>query len=206
MLPRWFEWARSLQSIAQIGLAYTQNPFDVERYQAVLKVATEILAAHTELGFERLEGLFNGEEGYATPKVDVRGAAFQNDRILLVREISDGGRWTLPGGWADVTDTPSEAVIREIWEESGFEARVVKLAMLYDRNRRGHPPIYFSAYKLFFLCELTGGAATASIETSEVGFFPVGDLPELSIARVTPAEIQTLYAHHRNPALPTDFD
>lgn len=206
MEPRWLKWGRSLQSIAQNGLTYTQNPFDVERFEAIRQIAAEMLASYSELDVQQVEDLFAGETGYATPKIDVRGAVIHDNKILLVRELLDGGRWTLPGGWADVTDSPAEAVIREIREESGYEARPLKLAAVYDRNRRGHPFFYFSIYKLFFLCELIGGEATQSIETGGVEFFAEDDLPELSISRVTPAEIHTMFVHYRNIHLPTEYD
>lgn len=206
METRWLEWGRALQIIAQNGLAYSKNAFDIQRFEAVRAIAAEILAAHTGAEASPLLDLFSKEEGYATPKIDVRGAVFKENRILLVQELLDNGRWTLPGGWADVTDTPSAAVEREIREESGYEARAVKLAMLYDRGSRGHPPMYFSVYKLFFLCEITGGAPASSIETGEIAFFREDDLPELSLGRVTPEEIHTLFEHYRKPDIPTEFD
>ena len=206
MEPRWLEWGRALQTIAQNGLAYSTNVFDIERFEAVREIAADILSTYAGVSEERLSELFGNEAGYATPKVDVRGAVFQGDTILLVRELLDQGRWTLPGGWADVSDLPSEAVLREIREEFGFEARVLKLAAVYDRRKHGHPPFYFTIYKLFFLCEITGGAPTESIETGGVGFFREDDLPELSIGRVTPEEIHLLFDHYRNPGLPTAFD
>jgi ADP-ribose pyrophosphatase YjhB (NUDIX family) len=206
MEPKWLEWGRALQTHAQNGLAYSKNPFDIERFQAIQNIAAEILAAYSSMEPGEMMNIFAGEEGYATPKVDVRGAVFVGDTILLVRELLDNGRWTLPGGWAEVTDTPSQAVIREIREESGYEARPVKLVAVYDRNRHGHPYFYFSIYKLFFLCEITGGAPANSLETGGVGFFREDDLPELSIGRVTPEEIHTLFQHYRHPELPTEFD
>lgn len=206
MDPRWLEWGRALQTIAQNGLAYSLNVFDIDRFEQIRRIAAEILAEHSEMDPGPLLNLFSGETGYATPKVDVRGAVFKDDRILLVRELLDNGRWTLPGGWADVTDTPSEAVEREIREESGYEARAVKLVALYDRTRRGHPYMYFSTYKLFFLCELTGGAAATSIETGGAEFFRADELPELSLGRVLPDEIHTLFNHYYHPDLPTEFD
>ncbi len=206
MEPKWLEWGQALQSIAQNGLAYSKNPYDLERFEAIRALASEILAAYTGMEAGPLLDLFAHEEGYATPKVDVRGALFKDEAILLVKEIQDGLRWTLPGGWADVTDTPSQAVLREIREESGYEARAVKLAAVYDRNSRGHPPMYFSVYKLFFLCEITGGAPSTSMETGGVEFFHEDALPELSLGRVTPQEIHMLFEHYRNPGLPTEFD
>lgn len=206
MLPKWLEWGRALQTIAQNGLAYAQNPFDIERYQAMRALSAEILATYSGMEPGPLLDLFSSEKGYATPKVDVRGAVIQDNKILMVKELLDHGRWTLPGGWADVTDTPRQAVEREIREESGFEAQAVKLAMVYDRTTRGHPPMYFSCYKFFFLCEITGGAAAESIETGGVAFFGEDELPELSLGRVTPQEIHALFTHHRQPELPTEFD
>ena len=205
--PQWLEWGRALQLIAQNGLAYSQNAFDIERFEQVRRIATEILAQHSNIDSAQIETLFTAEEGYATPKVDVRAALFQGDKILLVREMLDNGRWTLPGGWADMTDSPREAVEREVIEESGYEARAVKLAAVYDRNRRGHPFFYFSIYKLFFICEITGGSPIGpNIETGGVEFFSEDNLPELSISRVTPEEIHMLFAHYRDPSLPTEFD
>jgi len=204
--PNWLRWGRELQSIAQNGLAYCQNLYDIERYEAMRHLAAEMLASQTVGDPAVIEDLFKRETGYATPKVDVRGALFRGDKILLVREIIDQGRWTLPGGWADVSDSPSEAVIREIREETGFEARTLKLAAVYDRNRRGHPYYYFTIYKFFFLCEITGGAPIVSYETGGVDFFSVDQLPELSLSRVTPDEIQMLFEHLKHPEFLTEFD
>lgn len=204
--PKWLEWGRALQIIAQNGLAYSKNPFDIERFEQVRQIAVEILADHSEPETDTLANLFAHESGYATPKIDVRGAVIQDNRILLVRELLDGGRWTLPGGWADVADAPSAAVLREIREESGYEARVEKLAAVYDRRQHGHPPFYFAIYKLFFLCTLTGGSPTTSIETGGAEFFAETDLPELSLGRVTPDEIHMLFKHYQQPGLPTEFD
>src|SRR5262245_42148027 len=146
--PRWLEWARELQSIAQAGLTYAKDPFDVERYQAVRRLAAEMLAAQTGEDADRIHDLFVGEYGHPTPKVDVRGAVFQDDTILLVKERVDGG-WTLPGGWADVNESPAEAVVREVFEESGYQTRAVKLLALYDRRKHEHPPHPWHIYKVF---------------------------------------------------------
>ncbi|MEB3359265.1 MAG: NUDIX hydrolase [Synechococcales bacterium] len=207
MEPNWLRWAQELQAIAQTGLHFSKdNPFDIARYQRLREIAAEMMAVQGSLDAPALLELLHREEGYATPKVDVRGAVFQQGRILMVKEISDG-RWTLPGGWADVGDAPREAVVREIWEESGYEARPVKLLAVYDRSKHPHQPFLpFHIYKLFIQCELTGGQAQTSIETSDVGFFAEDELPELSISRITEAQIHRLFEHYRNPDLPTDFD
>lgn len=205
MESRWLVWVRRLQAIAQNGLLFSQDPFDRERYEQVRSVAAEVLASYTEMDTALIRPLFRAEQGYATPKIDVRGAVFHDNRVLLVREQSDG-LWTLPGGWADVGESPAEAVVREIREESGFETQVCKLVALYDRNKHGHPAMLFHVYKAFFLCDLVGGRAATSHETSAVAFFSREELPPLSTARVTVPQIDRLFAHHTHRALPTEFD
>jgi ADP-ribose pyrophosphatase YjhB (NUDIX family) len=149
--------------------------------------------------------LFRQDVGYGTPRVGVRGACFRGDRVLMVRERADG-RWALPGGWADVNQSASECVTREIREESGFTARAVKLCGVWDRSRHGYPPNPLTIYTMFFLCELTGGAPQPSLETSEVGFFAENELPELSPGRNQAHQVRRMFAHHREPGLPTEFD
>ncbi|MBE9106886.1 NUDIX hydrolase [Nostoc cf. edaphicum LEGE 07299] len=205
MQPKWLEWAQKLQAIAQSGLTYSEGVYDIERYKQLRAIATEIMANYSNVEHSYVLDLFSRELGYATPKVDVRGAIFRDDTILLVKERVDGC-WTLPGGWADVGESPSEAVVKEIYEESGYQARAIKLLAVYDRNKQGHSPLPFYVYKLFFHCELIGGSPSSSIETEEVGFFPEGALPVLSLGRVTPAQITRLFQHYRQPGLPTDFD
>jgi ADP-ribose pyrophosphatase YjhB (NUDIX family) len=205
--PDWLEWAREVQSIAQTGLAYEPNQYDRERYQALEALAARMMAARSDTPAEKIVGLFGAQTGYATPKVDVRGAVFDGGRLLMVRETSDQGRWTLPGGWADVNLTGEENVVREVAEEAGFTVRVRKLASVWDRTRQGHTPQPFSAYKLFFVCEITGGVATVSHETSEVAFFAEHELPaDLSVERTTHAQLVRMFDHLRQPELPTDFD
>jgi ADP-ribose pyrophosphatase YjhB (NUDIX family) len=205
MQPSWLDYARRLQAIAQSGLAYSPNPYDLERYETVREIAAQMMAAISAAPVEPIRFLFAGQSGYATPKVDVRGALFRDDRILLVREREDGG-WTLPGGWADVGESPADATVREVREESGYQTRAVKLLALYDRNRHGHPPIPFHAYKLFFQCELLGGTPAPSSETTAVDWFAADALPALSTSRVTAAQIHRFFEHYRNPGWPTDFD
>lgn len=199
------EWVRKMQAIAQNGLLFTKDPFDRERYLQLQQLATGILHTELDVPLASAREWWAGETGYATPKVDVRGAVFDKARVLLVRERSDG-RWTLPGGWVDVNDAPAAAVEREILEESGFSARAVKLAALVDKNRHPHPPAVHHIYKLLFLCELTGGHATPSAETDAVEFFALTELPELSAGRILKAQIERLYQHQLDRNLPTDFD
>ncbi len=202
---KWLEWVQRLQAIAQTGLTYARDPFDVERYEAVREIAAEIASAQSDADLAHVRDLFAGEMGHATPKVDARAVVFRDDSILLVRERTEG-RWTLPGGWADIGESASEAAVREAYEESGYRTRAVKLLAAYDRNKHPHPPYPFHAYKLFFQCELVSGAPTHSIETDGVGFFHENELPDLSTTRVTAAQITRFFEHLRHPDWPTDFD
>jgi ADP-ribose pyrophosphatase YjhB (NUDIX family) len=206
--PDWLAWAREVQAIAQTGLTFSNDQYDRDRYIALESLAARVMAAQSHADLSAVETLFAAQEGYATPKIDVRGAVFDDSgRILMVREVLDEGRWTLPGGWADVNLTPAENVAKEVLEESGFKVRVRKLAAVWDRTRQGHGPSPFSAFKLFFLCEIIGGAATTSLETSEVAFFAEDALPaDLSAGRVLPHQLRRMFEHFRTPSLPTDFE
>jgi len=205
---RWMEWVRALQAISQTGLHYAQNPYDVQRYREIGTLAAAMLAERTTLDIAEILTLHAAEFGYATPKVDVRGIVFRDDRILLISEIMDAGRWTVPGGWADVNETPAQAVVREVREESGFETRAVKLLAVYDREQQGHvPPFPFHVYKLFFLCRMKSRVAAAQdLETLDVGWFALNELPPLSEGRVLSAQLSLALDHYRDPSLPTAFD
>jgi ADP-ribose pyrophosphatase YjhB (NUDIX family) len=203
--PSWLVTGRELRAIAQIGLTFSQDPFDRQRFERIRELAAALIANGSGEDAVKVLDLFRQDAGYATPKVDVRGAAFRDGRVLMVREVSDGG-WTLPGGWADVNQTAAECVIREIAEESGFLARAVKLAAVHDYRKR-HPPRHVdSIYKMFFICELTGGSASPSNETSEVAFFSRHELPTLSLGRTTVEQIELMFRHAENTELPADFD
>ncbi len=205
MEPNWLTWARKLQAIGQNGLTYSKDPFDIERFEELRELALEILQNYTDSDLPRIRDLFAGEHGHATPKVDVRGVVFNEDAILLVRERADG-KWTLPGGWVDVNESPSESVVREVFEESGYQAKALKLLACYDRNRHPHPPHPYHVYKLFFHCEILGGSPCTSSETDGVDFFKQDAIPELSTGRVTSAQIDRFFEFLRSPDLPTDFD
>jgi ADP-ribose pyrophosphatase YjhB (NUDIX family) len=204
--PQWLSWAKRVQAIAQTGLTFTRDHYDQQRYEELQTIAAEMMAAGSGMPeSEKILGLFRGEEGYATPKVEVRGAVVRDNQILLVRERDDGG-WTIPGGWADVGESPKEMVVREVKEESGFDVVPRKLAAVFDRNKHPHPPKPTHAYKLYFVCDLVGGVATPSFETPEVGFFSLNELPGLSIQRITQYQIEQMFEHAAHPELPTMFD
>jgi ADP-ribose pyrophosphatase YjhB (NUDIX family) len=197
--------ARRLLALSQTGLHFCGEEYDRERYREIADIATHLLAEGAGRTPEELHRSWFVEDGYATPKIDVRGAIFRERQVLLVRERVDG-KWTLPGGWADVNDSPSHAVEKEVEQESGFTARAAKLAAVYDRNLHGHPPFLFHTWKLFFICDITGGERRTSYETTAVDFFPLDQLPELSLGRTTAAQIHRMWEHHVDRARPTEFD
>src|SRR5919107_1050070 len=203
--PQWLLWSRRLQAIAQDGLTYTRDGYDLGRYEQLRELAAEILAAHSTGTVEEVRDLLALETGPATPKVDVRAAVFKEGRVLLVKEPGEEG-WSLPGGWADVGESPSEAAARETLEESGYRVRPVRLLAAYDRDRHGHSPIPYHVYKLVYFCEILAQTPSPDVGAEGVGFFAEKQLPELSISRVTRAQISRFFEQHRDPDGPADFD
>ncbi|KWW22684.1 ADP-ribose pyrophosphatase [Peribacillus simplex] len=205
MEPKWLEWAKQLQSIAQAGLAYSKDVYDLERFEALRNISIEILSQQTELDMAVIKGLFANETGYATPKVDIRAAVFKDNEILMVREKTDD-RWALPGGWADIGYTPGEVAVKEVKEESGFDVKAVRLLGVLDKKCHPHPPSPYHVYKIFIQCEVIGGQPREGVETSAVGFFAENALPVLSIERNTQAQIEMAFKSVRKPERPSFFD
>jgi ADP-ribose pyrophosphatase YjhB (NUDIX family) len=202
---RWLEWAREIQALAQTGIHYAENDYQRQRYQRMMEIAAEIVSEHSNLEYPPVLEAFLSPIGYTTPRVDVRGAVFQDNRLLIVRESMDGG-WTLPGGWADVGEAPSLAAEREVWEEAGFHVKAKKVVGVYDANRVGRLEL-FHAYKIVLLCEITGGKARTSQETTEVAFFGRDELPEvLSGERTKLRHIHDAFTCLGDPSCPTVFD
>jgi len=200
----WVKWVRRLQSIAQNGRNYSKNEFDLQRYQQVEEVAAEIAARYSDGELQSIKAMFRREAGPATPKIDVRAAVISENKILLVKERGDG--WTLPGGWVDPGESPSEAAVRETKEESGYDVEAVRLMAIYDRDKQGHPRCPFHVYKLILLCKLVGGSAGTSLETEAASFFHEHELPALSESRVLLSQVKRAFAFARDPNLPADFD
>ncbi len=200
------EWAKKLQAISQAGHTYSKDKFDLERFDQIQQIAFEMLSEISDEPIEKIANLLIPETGYPTPKVDVRAGVIRDNKILLVREREDGC-WTLPGGWADVCETPSRGVIREVLEESGFVVRQPRLIAVKDRDVHPYTPKYpFHIYKMIFLCELVSGEAKANIEISEIDFFSFDNLPELSQGRTLPDDIKLIFEHANNPALNVYID
>jgi len=197
-----------LAALAQDGLTYGADEYDLDRYLQLSLLAVELFSVIGGQPAAELAIELGRDSGYATPKIDVRGAIFDDDeRVLLMREKIDG-LWSLPGGWADPGDAPSAAATREILEETGYHSSAVKLIACWDRELQGNPPpLPVHAYKLFFLCRRDGAVQPpAALETLDVGWFGLGELPPLSLGRVNHRQLDRALAHHRDPSLPTEFD
>jgi len=197
-----------LAALAQDGLTYAGNDYDLDRYRQVSRLAAELLSVLSGRPADELAVELGRDSGYATPKVDVRGVIFDDqERVLLMRERADG-RWSVPGGWADPGDAPSAAATREILEETGYHSSAVKLIACWDRDLQGNPPpLPVHVYKLFFLCRPYGVVQPpAALETLDTGWFGLSALPPLSLGRVNHRQLERALAHHRDPSLPTEFD
>ncbi|MEK0286721.1 NUDIX hydrolase [Caldifermentibacillus hisashii] len=205
MKPKWLEWAKELQSIAQAGLTYSRDVYDLERFEQIREISMEIMSQYTKVDQSVLKNLFANEAGYPTPKVDIRAVIFEDNKILLVKENSDDS-WSLPGGWADIGLTPSEVAIKEVKEESGFDVKPVKLLGVLDKKCHPHPPSPYHVYKIFIQCEIIGGGPQTGIETTAVGFFAENELPKLSEGRNTRSQIEMLFRQVNNPQEPVYFD
>lgn len=204
-IPQWLNWARRLQAISQSGIHFAKNDFDLERFEKIQEISTEIMQNYTKLPENYWLEEFSSQKGYATPKVAVRAAVFNDHHILLVKERMDG-RWSMPGGWADLNDPPSKMIEREVLEESGFIVKASKLIAVHESNHDLEPLEYWHSYKLVFLCDLLGGFARPSIETTEIKFFPIDDLPELSPSRVSNDDIKEAYYYLDHPDETAYFD
>jgi ADP-ribose pyrophosphatase YjhB (NUDIX family) len=202
--PKWLEWAREIFSLSQSGLTYSGNEYDIERYKRLQEITAEMIAEQSEITKESALDSFSMQAGYITPKVDVRGAVIRDGKILLIQERADD-KWAMPGGWADLGNSPSSVAEREVWEESGFRVKAEKVVAVLDANRI-EPFEFYHAYKLIFLCKLIGGEPRISYETLAVDFFAPDHLPPLSSYRTNADMLREVFAHIEQPNRPTLFD
>lgn len=196
-IPKWLEWAKELQAIAQTGLTYSKDRFDIERFERIREMSIEITAEYTDLPTEKLKDLFASEDGYQTPKVDVRVAVFAEDKILMVKERSDGN-WTLPGGWADIDKSISETAEIEVLQEATVVAQAERIVAILDRSRHDHPLTPYSIYKVFVQAACNDVREfNANSETLERNFFAHDALPDLSVERVNSAQIAMCFEAYK---------
>lgn len=205
MEPKWLTWAKQLQSIAQAGLTYSKDKYDIERFQQIRDLSVDILNEYTEINNEKIKDLFCNETGYQTPKVDIRGAIFKDKKILLVKENTDGC-WSMPGGWAEFNLSIKENIVKEVKEEAGLNVIPKRLIAVLDRNKHNEPVTAYGIYKIFVLCELIDGVFEKNIETDESGFFSLTDLPPLSIQRNTKRQIEMCFESKLQDNFFTIFD
>jgi ADP-ribose pyrophosphatase YjhB (NUDIX family) len=198
------EWAQEIFSLSQSGLTYSGNEYDIERYKRLQEITAEMIASQSEMEMELVLKSFSMQAGYITPKVDVRGAVIKDGKILLIQERADD-RWAMPGGWADLGNSPASVAEREVWEESGYRVKAEKVLAVIDANRI-EPFEFYHAYKIIFLCTLRDGEPRTSYETLAVDFFDPNQLPPLSIYRTNEDMIHEVFAHVQDPARPTAFD
>jgi ADP-ribose pyrophosphatase YjhB (NUDIX family) len=184
--------------MAQSGLAYCTNQYDIERYEELRDISADMMSKYTDTEITMVKSLFCNETGYQTPKVDIRGVIFKDNKILMVREKLDGA-WALPGGWADIGLTPAEVAVKEVKEEAGLQVKPIRLLAVFDKKCHPHPPSPYHVYKIFILCEIVGGSLRTGMETSDARFFGSHELPELSVERNTESQIKIMFEYLENP-------
>jgi len=194
------EQLKKLKALADTGLVYSENGYDKERYEHIKQIAINLMAELTQTPIKELTASFLPAKEYPTVKVDVRGFVLnEKDEILMAKESIDG-KWTIPGGWADIGDTPSEAILKEIKEETGFDAEIIRLLAIYDKRCHPHPPQQYYIYKLMFFCKITGGALTHGFDMMGADFFSLDELPELSQDRVLKSQLEHLFVLAKDKA------
>lgn len=201
---KWVQWAIELQAIAQIGLTYSKDIFDHERYRRIREISAEIMSEKSSLNLEVVKDLFCNETGFQTPKLDTRAAIIKEDRILLVRE--NNGKWSLPGGWVDVNESIKSNIIKEVKEESGYIANPLKIIAIQDRNKHNKPIYAYGVCKVFVLCDVDNSPFKNNIETTERRFFSIHEIPELAEEKNTFYQIEMCFNAYYDKTWTTLFD
>lgn len=207
MSEHWLSYVKRLHALASTGLFFGASDYDRERYAEIGEIAQTMLAELADVPVDRIPDLFPSYgKSYATPMIDVRGAVYRNDSVLLVQEKLDG-LWTLPGGYADVGLSAAQNTIKEIEEEAGLQVAVTKLFAVRHKVKHAYAQDMRDFYKFFFLCHAADDAQPQpGMETSAAAFFPVHELPALSTGRVIAADIELGFQHLNNPQLPPSVD
>ena len=205
MNTKWLEWATRLQSIAQSGLTFGENQYDLDRYQQIRDLSVEILHEYTDVKHEKIINLFASETGYQTPKVDIRAAVFEDDKILMVKEKIDG-KWSLPGGWADVNTSVSESAVRECQEEAGAEVKPKRVIAIHHANKQNNFVYPYTIYKIIVECDLIKYCFEENSETLGSGFFSSDNLPELSVERNNLNQINLCFEAKKHKLFEPVFD
>lgn len=197
---------KRIKAISETGLVYAQDLYDRERYEELQQISLKLMSNIGDTSLEVLQEFFIPQDDYPTPKVDVRGFVLNDkDEILMARESLDG-KWTIPGGWADIGSTPSEIAIKEVKEETGIKVEVVKLLAVYDKQVHPHPPEPYYIYKLIFLCKFLGGELKPGFDMLGAGFFALDGLPELSEERILENQLKHLFKLSKSSTAEVYFD
>lgn len=202
--PKWLEWAKELQFIAQAGLTYSKDAFDIERFERIREISAEILSLQSGLSLEKIKSLFCNEEAFQTPKLDSRAAIFKDNKILLVKEKN--GTWSLPGGWVDVNQTIKTNTVKEVKEEAGLDVEAIRIIAVQDRNLHNLPPYAYNVCKVFLLCEVKGGAFQPNIETVESGYFNLDEIPPLAEEKNNKEQVEMCFAAYHDKDWVVQFD
>ena len=204
-MEKWLKWAMEIQSMAQAGLTYTDNVYDIERYERLREISAEMIAEKSDMSVEKVKGLFCDEKDYPTPKLDTRAAIFKDDKILLTHEKN--GTWSLPGGWVDVLESIRSNTIKEVKEETGLDVSAKKVIALQDRNKHNKPIYAYGVCKAFVLCEVVGGSFEENIETTEIKYFSIDEIPEnLAEEKTNLEQIKMCFEAYNSPQWETLFD
>ena len=204
-MEKWLTWAMEIQSLAQSGLAYTDNVYDFERYERLREISAEIISERSAIPLEKVKNLFCNETGYQTPKLDTRAAVFKDGKILLVHE--NNGTWALPGGWCDVLESVKSNTIKEVKEETGLEVLTAKEIAIQDRNKHNKPAYAYGVCKVFILCELVGGEFQKNTETTEIKYFSLETLPpKLAEEKTNKEQIELCYRAYNDENWQPQFD
>lgn len=201
---RWLKWAIELQSIAQAGLTYGKDIYDLERYERIREISAEIISHMSDISLEKVKDLFCNESGYQTPKLDTRAAIFEDGKILLVRE--NNGKWSLPGGWCDVNVSVRENTVKEVKEESGLDVVADKIIAIQDRSKHNLPVYAYGVCKIFVQCSVIGGKFEKNIETTGFRYFSADELPELATEKNNEEQIRMCFEAYCSNDWETQFD
>ena len=204
-MEKWLKWAIEIQSLAQAGLTYTDNVYDIERYERLREIAAEIIEEKSNISLEKVKDLFCNENGYQTPKIDTRAAIFKDDKILLTHE--NNGTWSLPGGWCDVLESVASNTIKEVKEETGLDVETIKIISIQDRNKHNKPIYAYGVCKIFVLCNVIGGEFIENIETTEIKYFSLDKIPNnLAEEKTNNEQIEMCFKAYKDEKWQTQFD
>ena len=204
-MEKWLKWAIEIQSLAQAGLTYTDNVYDIERYERLREIAAEIIEEKSNISLEKVKDLFCNENGYQTPKIDTRAAIFKDDKILLTHE--NNGTWSLPGGWCDVLESVASNTIKEVKEETGLDVETIKIIAVQDRNKHNKPIYAYGVCKIFVLCNVIGGKFIENIETTEIKYFSLDEIPNnLAEEKTNNEQIEMCFKAYKDEKWQTQFD